>query len=140
MKDLFKAEWLRFRAWGIAVALLHLLMLGFMSTLVDMAQQPLRTYKAAAIIYACVGVLFGAWQMAYYHRANTWLNLLHRPIPPRRIGLALTAAAGVWLLIAMALPILLVAAWQAGMTARVVDFRHLLWLIAMSAGGLPSPS
>ena len=38
MKDLFKAEVLRFRTWTLAAVLVHVVALGFLSRLVDLAQ------------------------------------------------------------------------------------------------------
>ena len=64
-------------------------------------------------------------------------QLLHRPLHRLQIAGALTAAVSLLLLLAVALPILLVAVYQDTLTARVVDARHWLlpiagWLIAVS--------
>jgi hypothetical protein len=76
--------------------------------------------------------------MGGYRRPNTWLNLLHRPLAPWKIALALTGAGAVLLAIGILLPAMVVAGWQEWMTPRVVDTRHLLlivsaWLIATCA-------
>ncbi len=137
MIDLFKAEFLRFRLWALIAAVINLLILGFLSRLVDLAQQPLQVYQAFALVYAVVGALLGLYQMGSYRKPNQWLNLLHRPLHRLRIAGALSAASAVVLLIAVAVPIVLVALYQESMTARVVDMRHWLlplaaWLIAVS--------
>ena len=137
MIDLFKGELLRFRLWAAAAALANLAVLGFLSRMVDLAQQPLVVYQVFAAVYAVAGILLGLYQMGSYRRPNQWLNLLHRPLHRLRIAGALTGAGALLLLLAVALPIALVAAYQDTMTARVVDMRHWLlpvaaWLIAVS--------
>lgn len=131
MKDLFKGELLRFRAWAIAAALVHVAGLGFMARLVDMAQQPKLVYQVFGMIYAALGLLLGLYQMGTYRRANHWLNLLHRPLHRLRIAGALCGAGFVVLAVAVALPILAVAGYQEVLTARVVDGRH--WLLPLAA-------
>ena len=131
MKDLFKGEWLRFRLWAIAAAMIHLAVLGFMARLVDLAQQPKLVYQVFGMVYAVVGVLLGLYQMGTYRRANHWLNLLHRPLHRLRIAGALCGAGTVVLAAAIALPILAVAWYQEALTARVVDARH--WLLPLAA-------
>ena len=84
MWNLFKAELLRFRAWAIAYFLLHLAVLGFLTRVVDLAQQPKFVYQVFAAAYALSGLLLGAYQMGSYRKPNAWLNLLHRPVPPHR--------------------------------------------------------
>jgi hypothetical protein len=131
MRDLFRAELLRFRSWAIAGAVLHLLVLGFLTRVVDLAQQPLLVYRVFGGVYALAGLLLGLFQMGSYRRPSTWLNLLHRPLPNWRIAAALLGAGVVLLALAAALPILLIAVYQHGMTARVVDLRH--WLFPLAA-------
>lgn len=130
MRDLFKAELLRFRSWAIAAALLHLLVLGFLTRVVDLAQQPLLVYRVFGGVYALAGLLLGLFQMGSYRRPNVWLNLLHRPLPNGRIAASLLGAGTALLAVAVALPILAIAAYQHGMTARVVDLRHWLFPLA----------
>jgi hypothetical protein len=131
MLDFFKAELLRFRGWAIAFCLLHLAVLGFMTRIVDLAQQPEFVYQVFAAVYALSGLLLGAFQMGSYRKPNAWLNLLHRPVPRRRIAGGLMLAGALLFAVGVLLPLLLVAGWQEGMTARVLDVRHL-WL-ALSA-------
>jgi len=127
MGDYFKAELLRFRAWAIALCLLHLAVLGFLTRIVDLAQQPKFVYQVFAAVYALMGLLLGAYQMGSYRKPNTWLNLLHRPVTGPRIAGGLILASAALLAFAVLLPMLVVAGWQEGMTARVLDTRHL-WL------------
>ena len=137
MNDLFKGELLRFRLWAGIAAIVNLAVLGFLSRMVDMAQQPLFVYQVFAAVYAVAGALLGMYQMGTYRKPNQWLSLLHRPLHRLRIAGALSGAGMILLLAAVALPIALVALYQDTMTARVVDLRHWLlpiaaWLIAVS--------
>jgi hypothetical protein len=127
MLDYFKAELLRFRAWAIACFLLHLAVLGFLTRVIDLGQQPKFVYQVFAGAYALCGLLLGAFQMGSYRKPNAWLNLLHRPVPQRRLAGGLMLAAAALLLVGVLLPLLAVAGWQEGMTARPLDTRHL-WL------------
>jgi cephalosporin-C deacetylase-like acetyl esterase len=127
MLDYIQAEWLRFRGWAIAYAALHLVVLGFLSRLIDLAQQPLIVYQAFAGAYGLSGLLLGAYQMGNYRRPNAWLNLLHRPTGPHRLAAALMLAAASLLALGILVPTLAIAGYQEGMTARVLDARHL-WL------------
>ena len=131
MIDLFKGELLRFRLWAAIAACIHLAILGFLSRMVDLAQQPLQVYQAFAAVYAVAGAALGLYQMGSYRKPNQWLNLLHRPMHRLQIAGALTGAGVVVLLVAMALPILLVAIYQDTLTPRVVDMRH--WLLPIAA-------
>jgi hypothetical protein len=105
---------------------------------VDLAQQPEMVYQVFGAVYGALGLLLGLYQMGGYRRPNTWLNLLHRPMAPSRIALGLVGAGALLLAIGVLLPLLAIAAWQHGMTPRVVDLRHLgligsAWLIAVCA-------
>lgn len=137
MIDLFKGELLRFRLWAAAAGVINLVVLGFLSRMVDMAQQPVIVYQIFAAVYAVAGILLGLYQMGSYRKPNQWLNLLHRPLHRLQIAGGLSAASGVLLLAAIALPIVVICVYQGTLTARVVDLRHWLlpvaaWLIAVS--------
>ncbi|TFI57825.1 hypothetical protein E2493_13060 [Sphingomonas parva] len=131
MLDLLKAEWLRFRALAATVALLHLGVIAFYGRMVDLLQQPPMIVQAVAAAYALAGLLLGLYQMGSYRRPNRWLNLLHRPLPPARIALALAGAGALLLTVALVLPMLIMLAGQEWMSARVVDVRH--WLLPLAA-------
>ena len=130
MIDLFKGELLRFRLWALVAGLINLAVLAFLSRMVDLAQQPLQVYQAFGLAYAVVGALLGLYQMGSYRKPNQWLNLLHRPMHRLQIAGALTGAGAVVLLVAIALPIALVAIYQETLTPRVVDMRH--WLLPIA--------
>ena len=131
MKDLFKAELRRFRLWALGIATVNLAVLGFMSRIMDLAQQPKLVYQVLALVYVAVGVLLGAYQMGMYRRPNQWLNLLHRPLHRLQVAGGLFGAGGVLLLFAIVLPVVLVAGYQQAFTARVVDLSH--WMLPVAA-------
>lgn len=131
MNDLFRAELVRFRTWAIAAAAVHLVVLGFMSRLFDLAQQPEFVYQIFGMVYAIAGALLGLYQMGTYRRPNHWLNLLHRPLHHRQVAFALCGAGAAVVVLAISLPVVVIAAWQEMLTARVVDIRH--WLVPLAA-------
>ncbi|WP_299340813.1 hypothetical protein [uncultured Pseudoxanthomonas sp.] len=138
MFDFFRSELVRFRAWAVTAAVVHVLALAFMARVVDLGQQPLLVHRVIGGVYALCGLLLGLYQMGSYRKPSQWVSLLHRPMPPGRIALALSASASVLLAVAVALPLLAIAAWQETLTPRVVDARHWLlplsgWLIATTA-------
>jgi hypothetical protein len=130
MKSLFWAETRRFRGWAIAFAAAHLMVLGFLTRLVDLAQQPRTVYLVFGCVYALTGLLLGLYQMGGYRRPNAWVSLLHRPLPHRRVAGALLAAGAALLLVTVLVPLLATLLWQETMTARVVDRRHLLLVLS----------
>jgi hypothetical protein len=131
MSNLFLAELQRFRVWALLALLAHLAVLGFFARMIDPLQQPVFVYQVVAAVYGLAGLLLGLYQMGGYRRPNTWLNLLHRPIPQRAIVTALAGAAMLLLAIAVLLPLLIVIAAQSALTARVVDLRH--WGLPLAA-------
>ena len=80
MFELFKAELLRFRLWALALAGVHFIALGFLTRVVDLAQQPLVIHWSFGAAYAALGLLLGLYQMGTYRKPRAWLNLLHRPL------------------------------------------------------------
>lgn len=124
MSDLFRAELLRFRTWGLAYLLIHAGLLGFYAQLIDPLQQPRLVHQVVAGIYALSGLLLGLYQIASYRRPATWLYLMHRPLPAGRIALALSAAGALWVVLAVGVPLLLLVLGQDILTSRVVDLRH----------------
>ncbi|TBR40243.1 MULTISPECIES: hypothetical protein [Dyella] len=129
MVDLFKAEWRRFMRLACIVGAVTLFLLAFMTRMVDLLQQPLLVYRVGAFIAAFMGILLAAVQMAMHRRPNAWLYLLHRPVAPAGIAMALSGAAACALFVAIALPVLLALLGVEWMTVRIVDARH--WLLPM---------
>lgn len=131
MRDLFLAEARRLRGVALLYAALHLGVLLFMMRVVDLLQQPHLVYQLGAAVHLMAALGLGAWQLrAYASRPSAWLYLLHRPLAPWRIALALLGAGGAAVAVAVALPIALGLLAQHSMTVRVLDLRHLLLPIA----------
>lgn len=126
MFDILKTEFRRFLGWALAYAAVHAMLLMFLTRVLDLAQQPDEVYLAFGAALVLSGLLLGLYQMGGYRRPNAWLNLLHRPLSPWRIALALLGAGAVLLAIGVLVPLLLAAGWQDAMTPRVLDQRHLL--------------
>jgi len=131
VNELFKAELGRFFKAGLLYGVLHLLLLAFMTRLVDLLQQPLLVYRVAALVFAFTGLLLAAYQMSQHRKPGAWVYLLHRPLHPARIAMALAGAAAVLLFVAIALPLLLDIGGVALFSARIVDTRH--WLLPLCA-------
>jgi hypothetical protein len=126
MRDILKAEWLRYRLWIILFASAHLLLLAFFMRLAALGQQPVSVYRLIGTSYAFTGMLLGLHQMGTWRRPNQWLNLLHRPVAVKRIAAALLGAGTGALFAGVLLPLLVVLAWQAWGSARIVDLRHVM--------------
>jgi hypothetical protein len=131
MIDLFKAECRRFAWWALGAGALHAALLQFLDRVVDTLQQTTTTYQLVAGVYAAVGLLLGLYQAGSYARGNHWIALLHRPLTPWRIGLAVTGGAGIALIAAVVLPLILLLASHGLIGGRFVDARH--WLLPVAA-------
>lgn len=82
MFDFFRSELVRFRAWAVLAAVVHVLALAFMARVVDLGQQPLLVHRVIGGVYALCGLLLGLYQMGSYRKPSQWVSLLHRPMPP----------------------------------------------------------
>jgi hypothetical protein len=136
MREIYLAELRRFRTATLVLTGTHLATLAFCLRMIDPLQQREVFYQVIGAVYGLLGLLFGLYQMGSYRRPNLWLQLLHRPLHPRRIGLGLILASATLALIAIALPMWLALIGQDLLTARVVDSRHSLlplatWLIVL---------
>ena len=136
MREIYLAELHRFRRSGLILMLLHLAALAFCLRMIDPLQQRDVFYQLIGTAYGLLGLLFGLYQMGSYRRPNLWLQLLHRPVHQRRIGLGLMLASATLAGIAIAVPLWLALLGQDLLTARVVDSRHYLlplaiWLIVL---------
>lgn len=130
MREIYLAELRRFRTATAVFALVHLAALAFCLRMIDPLQQKEIFYQLVGATYGLGGLLFGLFQMGSYRRPNLWLQLLHRPLHQRKIGLALMLASATMILIAISLPLLLMVLGQDALTARVVDSRHYLLPLA----------
>ena len=124
MSGLLRSELLRFRFWIIAVALAHLAALGFLHN-VGVLLLP-DAAGIGALAYSVLGLALGLVQMSGYRRLSQWAWLVHRPLSPTRIWLALSIAAVLMLAVAVVLPMLLVLAAIDVGSAWAIDSRHYL--------------
>lgn len=133
---LMLAEMRRYRSVALGLALLNFAGLVYLGRLTDMTQPNIGLLGVIGAVYVVMGQLLGAWQMWNHRRANVWLNLLHRPVSPRRLMLSLAGAAAlllaavVMLPVALALPAAslsggLVESWQLGLALQA-------WLLALA--------
>ena len=130
MFDLFKAELFRFRYWTLAYFLAHGAVIAFYARLADLLQAGPMIVQGVTAVYCLSALLLGLYQMGGYRRANRWLNLIHRPLKPHRIALALVGAALVVIAVGIVLPFTLMLTVQELFSARVVDLRH--WLLPLA--------
>lgn len=133
MIQLYKAEFHRFARWACGLGLLHAAVL----FLVDRTFPSMRDDGEIAIVagfaYGLAGAIFGFYQSASYARMNHWIALLHRPLAPWRISVAITGASATLVFAAVLIPLLVFTAALTLQVGRVVDARH--WEMAL-AGAL----
>ena len=126
MYAIFNAEFLRYRKWAFMVLLAQLGIWIFVARLMPLleAGAVIRSFSYLTIVFGSLG--FGALQMYLHRRKNDWTYLIHRPLAPHKIYLAL-AGAGI-ACIALALPLgwLIMVAGLDISTNAVVDFRHYM--------------
>lgn len=142
MKDLFLSEVRRFRVIALIVGFSHLLLLQFLSRTGSLLQQSYFEGMPLFVLYLLLGVVLAVWQVGSYRKPSQWLWLMHRPLPPTRIFLALALSALALLTVAILLPQLLLLLALDTFTSQVVDLRHYLcppyllsmaWMLWMAA-------
>ncbi|MBD8525230.1 hypothetical protein [Pseudomarimonas arenosa] len=136
MKDLMLSEWRRFSRLALIGASLHLLALLFLNRTTNLLA--LSYFEAQPIwaLYCLLGLILGVLQVGSYRKPSQWLWLLHRPLPPRQIFLALAGSAGLLLATLIALPQLLFLLALDLLSTQLVESRHYLGsmhLLAYSA-------
>ncbi len=141
MLSLFRAEVARFRWPAIGIAIVYFGTLLFFDRVTDLLQQPKFSFEFAGGVNALIGIALGLFQAGSTTKPSPWMMLVHRPIAPGRIALALVGGAMAVLAIALVTPAAgLVVAH--GLMGEVVDARHwglpvagwLLGLIGYLAG------
>lgn len=70
MFDILKAEFRRFLTLALVYAAAHLMVLLFLTRVVDLAQQPDEVYLVIAAVHGLTGLLLGLLQMGGYRRPN----------------------------------------------------------------------
>lgn len=123
MFTLFITELKRHRALTAGAAALHLAMLYYVYTL---GRSVLTIPGVVLWLLSCIGVSagFGVFQMALYKRDNDWVHLLHRPLRPQQIFLALLLAGWCLLLAALVLPLGAITLIMDGNALYGIEWRH----------------
>lgn len=131
MRDVFYLEWLRYRKWAILLAVLNFCAVAFVYKMGDLLHSGIDEFVTWLALYAIPSFLFGLWQGHCYSKPNQWLLLMHRPVQPRHIGMALSLAGLLVLSLAFILPLLLNLLLATQYVDRVIDSRH--WVLPLSA-------
>jgi len=124
MKELFLSELRRFRGAALIAAGVHLMLQLCASRLSDPLLLSWQPHAIFLLFYLLCGFGFAVYQFGTYRQPSRWIWLLHRPLPPLRIGAALGAASLCLVLLAIGLPLLLAVGATDLLSARTVDSRH----------------
>ena len=124
MKELFLSELRRFRGGALTTAAIHLLLQLCASRLSEPLSLSWQEHTIVLLFYVLCGVGFAVYQFGTYRQPSRWIWLLHRPLPPLRIGAALALASSCLILFAIGLPLLVAVGATDLLSARVVDLRH----------------
>jgi hypothetical protein len=119
VRQLFATELRRLLEIGLIGALAHGLVLALSAALGGFP------FVVAAIGYSAAGFLLGLYQVATWRRGELWTFLIHRPVAPGRLFLALAGAATAVLALIVLLPLLVAGAMEAVGIAGLGP-RHLL--------------
>lgn len=126
MLNLFKTEMLHFRNWAVGFAVFYFLVLYYLYS-VGVAFFEWPVSNMGLLGQVVIGASFGVVQMKLHKRPNEWLYLLHRPLSPRKIFVAITLAGCCLLLAAVTLPALILVVAMDVDGRLLVEFRHYLF-------------
>jgi hypothetical protein len=129
MFELAKSEFIRYQKWAMLIALVLLVVFGFISKIKPLLEANTAQSALVNITFLGASIIFGLLQMALYKRANQWTYLIHRPIRPEKIYFALCAAAVLLILVALGLPWLVTMLSLDIFTHTVVESRHYLHIV-----------
>lgn len=128
MYSLFIQEFRRFRLVSSITALLLSAIMVTLSAIEPIMKNGLEVlvYQGSAIVLAFA---LGCTQILLHKRKGNWAYLIHRPIPPKNIFFSLVCAGIFNLVIALALPLLLVFLGLDLLGVDVVELRHYLFTL-----------
>ncbi|MDA8019880.1 MAG: hypothetical protein MPN21_20765 [Thermoanaerobaculia bacterium] len=126
---LARNEWSRFRRWTTLFALAHLMVLlvqEISGSLFHPASAGLDSglLRYSLAMYALLGLTLGWLQMRGYRHPALWVFLMHRPLAPHQIFLALVASGTLVLSVVVALPLAAVTFVLDQAGTRWIDLRH----------------
>jgi hypothetical protein len=133
MGPLLNSELRRFRGLALVLATVHLAVLTAVATSTDFFLPSAFALGVGAVAYSFTGLALGLYQIGSWRRGDLWIHLLHRPLAPGRIFLALVTAAALLLVAVVAMPLVAVTALIAVLDPQGVDPRHFQ-LAAFAAG------
>lgn len=129
MKDLFKSEFLRYRKWALLVMASFLAAAVFVSRLEPFLDPNSESMAIISVILIFSSLVFGLAQMLLHRRTNHWTYLVHRPLAPQKIYIALMAAGTAALALAVMLPWAIMVIGLDLVTSSVVDTRHYAYVL-----------
>jgi len=132
MRSLFVSELRRFRRGALVFAAAHLALLVAVSAFDLFTPSPAKL-GLGAVLYAVAGLAFGLYQLGTQRRLNMWTFLVHRPLSPGRIFVALAGAGATLLAAVVGLPLLVLVLYTDLLTTAGLDGRQY-WLVPFVLG------
>jgi len=129
MLELFKSEFLRYRKWSFVAMGVFLAAFAFVARIKPFLQPEATQMALSFLIMVGGSLIFGLMQMFLHKRPNHWTYLVHRPVPPHQILLALLAAGGAVITIAVVIPWFVMTAGIDLFTNDIVDIRHYVFIL-----------
>jgi len=121
-----KSELQRFWRLALGLGIAFFLFLKAASAFVDIFSPSVVNIALTKMIFFAGGLILGLYQMGTYRKVNRWAYLIHRPMAPGKIFLALAVAAALLLALSLALPLLLITFLTDFFSSQWVDTRHYL--------------
>jgi ABC-type multidrug transport system fused ATPase/permease subunit len=136
MKNLFLCEWRRFARVALLISVAQLVAVFLLARVTNPLHWSGEDQLALVVLFMLQGVVLAVIQIGSYRKPSQWLWLIHRPVSPQHIFLALSGAALAILSAAAFAPLLVWLLATDLLTTTVVDARHyvsLLHLLAIAA-------
>ena len=128
MFKLFKSEFLRYRKWALLAMAALLASFMFIARLKPFLEAWDEQTLLTMLVMVGGSLAFGIVQIYLHKRDNHWTYLIHRPLAPRNICLALLSAGAAAIAIAVALPPLLMILSIDMFSAEPVDLRQYAYV------------
>jgi len=125
---LFKSEFLRYRKWALLAMASLLVAFMFIARLKPFLQAWDEQTLLTMLVMVGGSLAFGIVQMYLHKRDNHWTYLIHRPLEPRNICLALLGAGAAAITVAVAIPPLVMILSIDMFSAEIVDVRQYAYV------------
>lgn len=129
MFELGKSEFFRYQKWAVLVCVILLGVFGFITKLKPFLDPSREQTSLITLLFVGGSFAFGIIQMSLHKRVNHWTYLIHRPIKPSQIYIALSAAGIAVILVGFGLPYLIMVTGLDVFGSSVVDSRHYLYVV-----------